>query len=166
MGAVVSRDKLKRILPGQNEEDVICKICQKESSAAPPSWMPHIPYLSGINKEEPLILGNIRRDLTSYLCGERISFSSYSLHMNLSSFACKVLTETRKIPYGEVRSYKWVAQMARSKAYRAVGRILSINPFPIVVPCHRVVRADGGLGGFSSGIELKKKLLRLEGVSI
>ncbi|MEE8184948.1 MAG: methylated-DNA--[protein]-cysteine S-methyltransferase [Thermodesulfobacteriota bacterium] len=77
------------------------------------------------------------------------------------------------IPYGETRSYGWVAgRLGNPKAARAVGAACKNNPIPIVIPCHRVVAADGGLGGYSGGcckkegIVIKKKLLELEGVMI
>ena len=67
------------------------------------------------------------------------------------------------IPLGEVRSYKWVAKRAgRAKAYRAVGQILKNNPYPLIIPCHRVIESSKKLGGYSRGIKNKKLLLDLE----
>ena len=78
-------------------------------------------------------------------------------------FAGKVYAVVSKIPLGQVRSYKWVAQKAgKPKAYRAVGTILKNNPFPLIIPCHRVVKNDLSLGGYALGRENKKMLLRLE----
>lgn len=75
----------------------------------------------------------------------------------------KVLKEVLKIPLGEVRTYKWIAKkIGKPKAVRAVGNALRKNPYPFVIPCHRVVRSDGKLGGYSLGEELKKELLWLE----
>ena len=73
---------------------------------------------------------------------------------------------TRKIPFGEVAAYKDVAQKLRSRGYQSVGQALNRNPLIIVVPCHRVISADGSLGGFGAGLDLKRYLLRLEGVSL
>ncbi len=71
-----------------------------------------------------------------------------------------------RIPRGETRSYTWVAeQVGRPRAVRAVGQAVGANPIPLVLPCHRVLRSDGSLGGFGGGLELKKALLRLEKVS-
>ena len=71
------------------------------------------------------------------------------------------------IPYGEVRGYRWLAEKAgNSRACRAVGTANRRNPLPIFIPCHRVIAADGTLGGYSSGVERKRFLLRLEGLSI
>jgi len=149
VGVVVCGEELKRIFLGKNKEDVLYKLEPEVE----------IDFFS------PLLI-DIKRDLALYLAGKRIDFPSYPLKMDISPIAQKVLYEVRKIPYGEVRSYGWVAQKLKMRGYRAVGRILSINPFPIIIPCHRVIRTDGSLGGFSSGIELKRKLLELEGISI
>ncbi len=81
----------------------------------------------------------------------------------ISSFQKRVYEAVKQIPEGEVRTYGWVAeQIGNPKACRAVGSALNKNPFPVVVPCHRVV-AKNGLGGFAKGLAAKKKLLRSEG---
>ena len=80
------------------------------------------------------------------------------------AFHRRIYRLTKKIPYGQVRTYGWLAKAAgKPAAARAVGNALAHNPFPLAVPCHRVIRSDGQLGGFGGGIELKKVLLRLEG---
>lgn len=71
------------------------------------------------------------------------------------------------IPAGEVRSYAWVAKrIKRPRAVRAVGNALNKNKFAPIIPCHRVVKSDGSLGGYSKGVSLKRKLLRSEGVDV
>ena len=81
----------------------------------------------------------------------------------MTIFARKVYAVVSKIPLGQVRSYKWVAQKAgKPKAYRAVGTILKNNPYPLIVPCHRVVKNDLSLGGYALGRRNKKMLLGLE----
>ena len=68
------------------------------------------------------------------------------------------------IPYGELRSYGWIGKrLGYPSAYRAVGQAVGRNPIPIIIPCHRVIRQDGNIGGFSSGIHIKKMLLSIEG---
>jgi len=68
------------------------------------------------------------------------------------------------IPYGQCVSYQWVAiQIGRPMATRAVGNAVGNNPIPIIIPCHRVIRKDGSLGGFSSGLSIKRALLKIEG---
>lgn len=90
----------------------------------------------------------------------------FSLPLDLGSatnFETAVWKTARAIPYGETRSYGWIAAMMRRPgSERAVGGALGRNPLPIVIPCHRVVRADGSLGGFSAGLEWKRSLLDLE----
>ena len=82
-----------------------------------------------------------------------------------SAFQRQVWETTRLIPYGDTRSYRWVAkEMGKPDAARAVGQALARNPLPIIVPCHRVITSSGQLGGFSDGIGMKKVLLRLEGI--
>ncbi len=82
----------------------------------------------------------------------------------LTKFEEKVYEAVKAIPRGEIRTYSWVAeQVGNPKASRAVGNALNKNPTPVVVPCHRVVRKDGSLGGFASGIKKKRALLLSEG---
>ena len=74
-----------------------------------------------------------------------------------------VLKKTAAIPYGDVASYRDVAAaIGRPKAFRFVGNTLAANPFPILIPCHRVIRSDGRLGQFGGGRDLKKKMIALE----
>ena len=81
----------------------------------------------------------------------------------MSPFAKKVYRVVLGIPLGEVRSYKWVAEKAgKPKASRAVGQVLKRNPWPLIIPCHRVICSSGRLGGYSCGKEKKKTLLDLE----
>lgn len=89
-------------------------------------------------------------------------------HSGLTRFQIKVLEETAKIPKGEVRTYKEIAKAIGSpKAYRAVGTSLRKNPFPIKIPCHRVIKSDGRLGKYSGKSGPRKKLLlESEGVKI
>ncbi|MGD9381028.1 MAG: MGMT family protein [Candidatus Thorarchaeota archaeon] len=81
-----------------------------------------------------------------------------------SAFQLSVLMEEHAIPRGKTSSYGRIAARLESRAARAVGRALARNPFPIVVPCHRAVRSDRSLGGFQGGLEMKKRILILEGV--
>lgn len=83
-----------------------------------------------------------------------------------NSFKGKVLQEVAKIPYGEVKTYKQIAEALDTKAYRAVGTAIGRNPLPIIVPCHRVVRSDLHVGGFFGGTEMKKEILENEGICI
>ncbi|MDD5281315.1 MAG: MGMT family protein [Candidatus Omnitrophica bacterium] len=81
----------------------------------------------------------------------------------MTLFAAKVYRAVLSIPLGQVRSYKWVAQKAGSRrAYRAVGQVLKRNPYPLIIPCHRVIKSDKKIGGYVFGIKQKKFLLALE----
>ena len=84
-----------------------------------------------------------------------------------SEFCRMVWTATQSIPWGEVKSYSWISlQIKIPRSFRAVGTALRKNPFPLLIPCHRVIRSNGTLGGFSApaGVDLKRKLLKMEGV--
>jgi methylated-DNA-[protein]-cysteine S-methyltransferase len=104
------------------------------------------------------------RELKSYFAGEPVSFTQ-KLDLRGTEFQKTVWRELLKIPYGNVRSYKWLAaQAGNPNAARAVGNALGGNKIPVIIPCHRIIESSGGLGGFGGGIELKKRLLQLEGV--
>ena len=111
---------------------------------------------------------NLQQDLIKYYQGEKISFANILLDLiNTKDFPKNVLTICRSIPYGEVRTYKWIAKtMGNPKLARPIGNVLSTNNHPIVIPCHRVIRSDGNIGGFAGKIHpksLKHYLLKLEG---
>jgi len=100
--------------------------------------------------------------LERYFEGKPIP-SDIALDLRGTPFQNKVWSELLKIPHGETRSYKQIAVAIRMPtASRAVGQAVASNPVPIFVPCHRVLRSDGSLGGFGYGVEIKKRLLRLE----
>lgn len=114
--------------------------------------------------EAPELLDEARRELDEYFRGGRRDFD---LEVDLSlvrGFTLKVLEATARIPFGSVSSYRDVAAMAGSpRAARAAGNALHDNPVPIVVPCHRVLHSNGGLGGYGGRLDRKEFLLRLEG---
>ena len=81
----------------------------------------------------------------------------------MTPFAQKVYKAVLKIPLGQVRTYKWVAKKIGSPgAVRAVGQALKSNPYPLIIPCHRVIKSDGNIGGYAGGKQKKKMLLDLE----
>jgi methylated-DNA-[protein]-cysteine S-methyltransferase len=116
--------------------------------------------------EAPAALDEVRRELDEYFAGKRTSFDvpvDWKLH---DGFSRRVLRATARIPYGELLTYAQVAAKAGSpRGSRAAGNALGSNRMPIVVPCHRVVRTGGMLGGYTGGIERKQYLLGLEGVA-
>ncbi|HEX2966594.1 MAG TPA: methylated-DNA--[protein]-cysteine S-methyltransferase [Syntrophorhabdaceae bacterium] len=103
--------------------------------------------------------------LNKYLKGEKVVFDVPLDISRQTPFTRSVLQELLKIPHGQVRSYGWIGkQLGYSMAARAVGQAVGRNPILILIPCHRIIAGHGKLGGFSSGIEIKKRLLSLEGV--
>lgn len=115
--------------------------------------------------EAPERTDDVRRQLDEYFAGRRHAFDVPIDWRLVRGFAGGVLRATAHIPFGSVSSYREVAARAGSpNAYRAAGNALGSNPIPIVVPCHRVLHAGGGLGGYTGGLERKEYLLRLEGV--
>jgi len=106
----------------------------------------------------------VRRQLDAYFEGRRRAFEVPIDWRLVRGFAGDVLRATARIPFGQVSSYREIAVEAGSpRAYRAAGNALGSNPIPIVVPCHRVLHAGGGLGGYTGGVDRKRFLLRLEG---
>ncbi len=104
------------------------------------------------------------RQLDKYFGGEPMKFS-LPLDLTCTNFDRRVLEATSRIPYGKTKSYGQIARDIGSlKAARAVGGALGRNPVPIIIPCHRVLGSNNALGGFSSGLELKKTLLKIEGI--
>jgi methylated-DNA-[protein]-cysteine S-methyltransferase len=112
------------------------------------------------------ILGTTATQLAEYFAGTRRKFT-VPLDLHGTPFQVQVWCTLQKIPFGKAVSYAEEARMlGKPKAARAVGSANGRNPVPIIVPCHRVVSADGTLGGYSAGLPMKRKLLALEGVSV
>jgi len=107
---------------------------------------------------------SLRTDFVAYFAGRKVEFD-YPVELEgFSLFQKMVWAAMREIPYGQTRSYRWLAEkIGKPQACRAVGNACGKNPLLIIQPCHRVVGSHGNLGGFSAGLELKKALLRLEG---
>jgi methylated-DNA-[protein]-cysteine S-methyltransferase len=105
-----------------------------------------------------------RHELEAYFGLRRRTFNLPIDWSLVRGFAASVLRQTARIPFGDVLTYGQVAAQAGSpRAARAAGNALGSNPIPIVVPCHRVLHVDGGLGGYSGGLDRKRYLLALEG---
>jgi methylated-DNA-[protein]-cysteine S-methyltransferase len=114
--------------------------------------------------EAPARLDDVRRQLDEYFEGRRQTFDLGIDWTLARGFTRRVLQSTAKVPFGELATYREVASGAgNAAAVRAAGNALGANPMPIVVPCHRVVRTGGALGGYTGGVERKEYLLSLEG---
>ena len=106
--------------------------------------------------------------LDRYFAGEPLDVSVIPIRVDWGTDFQNTVWETiRQIPYGEVRSYKWIAEkVGRPKAVRAVGSAVGANAAIILNPCHRVIRSNGALGGYGGGLERKRRLLALEGYPV
>jgi len=152
MGIIASKEGLLRTtLPLRSEKEVYRRI---ENS------------LEGATVSQRSFDDLIER-FRAYFSGEKVEFLDKLDLSCATDFQREVWQATRSIPFGETRSYAWIArQIGKPKAVRAVGQALGKNPLPIIVPCHRVLASNGGMGGFSGGIETKRFLLSLEGAFV
>jgi methylated-DNA-[protein]-cysteine S-methyltransferase len=108
-------------------------------------------------------LDDVRRELDEYFDGRRRAFD-LPIDLRVAEFPAAVLRELAQVPYGQTDTYgKLAARAGRPRAARAVGTIMNRNPIPIVLPCHRIVGASGALTGYAGGLEVKRRLLELEG---
>lgn len=110
----------------------------------------------------------LQQQITSYFEGSYVNFNgSVRLGLdNFTPFTKAVLRACRKIDFGQTTTYGQLAKQAsHPKAARAIGQVMAKNPLPLIIPCHRIIRSDGKLGGFSAsgGIKFKQRLLKLEG---
>jgi methylated-DNA-[protein]-cysteine S-methyltransferase len=113
---------------------------------------------------DPEALAEVEREMREYFGGERDAFELPVDLSFLTEFQQQVLVEARAIRFGQVVPYSELARrIGKPKAARAVGNALGSNPVAIVVPCHRVVRNDGSLGGYGGGLQYKERLLEIEG---
>jgi methylated-DNA-[protein]-cysteine S-methyltransferase len=112
---------------------------------------------------KPLI-ETVKQQLKVYFAGVPTDFSTLALDPRGTPFQRRVWQELQKIPRGQAISYKELAaRVGNPQASRAVGQANGRNPIPLIIPCHRVINANGSLGGYSSGLERKRWLLRHEG---
>jgi methylated-DNA-[protein]-cysteine S-methyltransferase len=147
--AATDRGLLRVALPGESLDDVLARLARDVSPRI-------LAY--------PQRLDEARRELDQYFAGERERFE-LPLDWRLShpGFYRRVLRATARVPFGEVITYTDAAKRAGSpRAFRAAGSALGSNPIPIVVPCHRVVRAGGDIGNYGGGPEMKRFLLEHE----
>ena len=108
----------------------------------------------------------VMTQIKEYFAGKRKSFDADLDLAHLTDFSRKVLMAAYHIPYGQTATYRQLAASAGSIAYRAVGQVMAHNPIPIIIPCHRIIGTNGSLTGFGGGIEMKRRLLALEGIII
>ena len=115
----------------------------------------------------PNALDPVRLELDEYFGGRRTVFDLTLDLRGLPAFTVSVLNELAKVPYGRTATYRELAgRVGNPKASRAVGTVMNRNRIPIILPCHRIVGSSGDLVGYAGGLELKEKLLRLEGAML
>jgi len=113
-----------------------------------------------------LPLDEVRRELDQYFEGQRREFD-LPLDLRVAPFHEAVLHELARVPYGRTETYgSLAAKVGRPRAARAVGTVMNRNPIPIVLPCHRIVGANGSLTGYAGGLHVKRALLELEGAML
>jgi methylated-DNA-[protein]-cysteine S-methyltransferase len=113
----------------------------------------------------PRLIDEARRELDDYFDGSRRAFDLAVDLRGAAPFTLAVLEELARVPYGATSTYgALAARVGRPKAARAVGTVMNRNPIPIILPCHRIVGANGSLTGYAGGLDVKERLLRLEGV--
>lgn len=148
--ATTGRGLVRVGLPNQDADELLADLAERVS--------PRV-------LEAPARLDEVRRELDLYFDGKLDRFD-LPLDWRLSSgFRRRVLRAIDRIPYGQTRSYTEMARRAgNERAVRAAGSACGSNPIPLVVPCHRVLRTGGALGGYGGGLPMKQALLELEGV--
>jgi methylated-DNA-[protein]-cysteine S-methyltransferase len=108
-------------------------------------------------------LDDVRRELDEYFAGSRREFD-LPIDLRVAPFHADVLAELARVPYGHTETYGALAKkVGRPNAARAVGTVMNRNPIPIVLPCHRIVGANGALTGYAGGLDVKLRLLQMEG---
>ncbi len=115
-----------------------------------------------VKARKKTLRADIKDQFREFLSGRRRGFSLRYI-LEGTDFEKQVWQLTATIPYGETRTYKWIAErMNKPRSVRAVGQALKKNPLPLIIPCHRVIKSDGDLGGYSSGVDIKRRLLEME----
>lgn len=137
----------------------------EEESAIVRLYLPNSPVPRLMSRPTPLLRAG-ERQLTEYFAGQRRTFD-LPLAPQGTAFQKRVWRALRAIPCGQTRSYKELALAVDCpRGFQAVGQANHHNPIPILIPCHRVIAADGGIGGYGGGPGLKRALLALEGIHI
>jgi len=158
-----TREGLREIDFAKETPDALFAIRTRESGA-------DALYVEHIEEAEPEARWHLQRaatELNEYFAGNRARFDVPLDWGGMAPFQRAVLEATVTVPFGHVDSYAGIARrIGNPKATRAVGNALGRNPIPVIVPCHRVIRSDASLGGYTGGLGIKQRLLHLEGVTL
>lgn len=153
--ALVASDRglVRLTLPCEREQEALAEVADALNGYA---VLDHKPFAELLSR------------LTRYFAGEAVDFSDVALDDSKATpFRRRVMKAVRGIPRGKVMSYRQVAsKVGRPLAARAVGATMAANPVCIIVPCHRVVGSDGRLVGFGGGLEMKQRMLEMEGAAV
>lgn len=137
----------------------------EENGAIIRLYLPNSPTPRLMPHPTPLLEAG-EQQLLEYMAGQRKEFD-LPLNLQGTPFQKKVWAALRAIPYGQTRSYQDIAQAVDCpRGFQAVGMANRSNPIPILIPCHRVIGADGSLGGYAGGLMMKQSLLHIEGVCL
>jgi len=151
-------------LYGTNE-GLMAVVFPRHSRVAVEAWLQRVIGEARI-VDDAEVLEDAIGQLGEYFAGARRQFD-LALDVRGTAFQCRVWEAVAAVPFGQTRSYADVARtVGNAKAVRAVGAANGANPLPIVVPCHRIIGSHGGLHGYGGGLDVKARLLELEGVTL
>ena len=143
----------------------LCRISFDPQPEREAEWLAEAFGVKVLRAAKPV--DDARRQLDEYFEGERTRFDLPVDLRQSAPFSREILKRLARVPHGETTTYGALARAAgRPQAARAVGTVMNRNPIPIVLPCHRVVGANGSLTGYGGGLERKERLLQLEGASL
>lgn len=163
---VVEDSPVGRLLLAATGEGLVCLHYVNRDDVLEQSLQQLAERISPRVLRAPRRLDASRRELDEFFDGRRRDFDiPLDFTLIKPGFTRRVLEQTARIPFGQTVTYKGIAGLAgNERAFRAAGSALGSNPLPIVVPCHRVLHSGGGLGGYTGGLEIKRRLLAIEGV--
>jgi O-6-methylguanine DNA methyltransferase len=146
-------------------EGLMAVVFPRHSRVAVEAWLDRVIGQARIVDDEGAVEGAIDQ-LEEYFAGQRREFD-LELDLRGTPFQRKVWEAVAAVPFGQTRSYADIARsVGNGKAVRAVGAANGANPLPLVIPCHRIIGSHGGLHGYGGGLDVKARLLELEGVII
>ncbi|MBI3805180.1 MAG: methylated-DNA--[protein]-cysteine S-methyltransferase [Nitrospirae bacterium] len=150
LGRVAHPEGLSYLLRSDTESDLLNEIARR---------------VGALPERHPGRFAPWRRQIDCYFNGQKPEFDAPIFWLTGTLLQRRVWKALTEIPYGEVRSYQWIAdRLGLGRGARAVGNACGRNPLPIILPCHRVVHEDGTLGGYTGGIDIKRRLLAIERV--
>jgi methylated-DNA-[protein]-cysteine S-methyltransferase len=156
--------KIVRIaLPCETEEEVLAEISREH-----PDFEVTADHVDLVKTVSDAYHGKkVKFNLNALELGSSSEAEDFTSECSpVTSFERRVLLEVSKIPFGEVTTYKKISESLGTRGYRAVGTAIGKNPFPIIIPCHRVVKSDGCIGNYRGGVRMKREILKNEGIEI